>query len=62
MNIITHIAAFALVLLGGDWLLTWLGVLPTTSFGGQPQGGIDGAALVVAGLLLMLWTSRRADI
>jgi hypothetical protein len=62
MNIVTHIAAFALVLLGGDWLLTALGVLPTTSFSGQAQGGIDGAALVVAGLLLLIWTGRRADV
>jgi hypothetical protein len=53
MQIITYIVAFALVLLGGEWILKWLGVVPG-SLVGDSRSGLFGAVLVLVGLILLL--------
>jgi hypothetical protein len=58
MQIVSYIVAFALIVLGGDWVLKWLGMVPG-SMAGETQWGVFGGVLIMAGLMLMLGTSRR---
>ncbi len=59
MHILTYITAFLLILLGGDWLLQWLNVVPG-SMSGESQSGLYGAVMVTGGLFLLLWTGRQS--
>lgn len=61
MQITCYIISFILIIMGADWLLQWLNVM-SGSMSGENQSGLYGAALVVAGLFLMLWTGRRNSI
>jgi len=58
MQIISYVIGVVLLVLGGVWVLQGLNVIPG-DMAGQVKWAVDGAALVVIGLLLMIWTSRR---
>ncbi|HZK98392.1 MAG TPA: hypothetical protein VFC47_00700 [Caulobacteraceae bacterium] len=59
VKIIAYIVGAALLLLGGGWILQGLNVMPGSVMTGHIQWSVYGAVLVVAGLVLIVWTRRR---
>ena len=59
MKMIGYIVGAVLIVLGGGWILQGLNVLPGSFMTGHIQWSVYGAVLVVAGLVLIVWTRRR---
>jgi len=59
VKMIGYIVGAVLIVLGGGWILQGLNVLPGSFMTGHIQWSVYGAVLVVAGLVLIVWTRRR---
>ena len=60
MRIAVGIVGVLLVLLGCVWFLQGINVLPGSFMTGHIQWAVYGAILAVLGVLLIVWTRRRA--
>jgi hypothetical protein len=54
-----NIFAVMLILAGGVFLLQGINILPGSFMTGDPQWAINGGILIVVGIGLILWASRR---
>jgi TRAP-type mannitol/chloroaromatic compound transport system permease small subunit len=61
MQITSYLVAFALILMGCDWVLRWLGVISSPAVGAS-QWGVFGGLMIIGGLMLMLGTGRRFNL
>ena len=59
MKIALRVAGVILVLAGGIWFLQGINVLPGSFMTGQIRWAVYGCLAIVAGIVLLLWASRR---
>lgn len=60
MRLIITIFGALLALLGGVWVLQGLNILPGSFMTGDIKWAIYGGIAVVVGLILIVWSRRRA--
>ena len=60
MKLIVTILGALLALLGGVWVLQGLNILPGSFMTGDIKWAIYGGIAVVVGLILIVWSRRRA--
>jgi len=60
MKLIVTIFGALLALLGGVWVLQGLNILPGSFMTGDIKWAIYGGIAVVVGLILIVWSRRRA--
>ena len=60
MKIIATIFGALLTLLGGVWVLQGLNILPGSFMTGDIKWAIYGAIAVVVGLVMIVWSRRKA--
>ena len=59
MRIFLNILSLMLILAGGVFFLQGINILPGSFMTGDPQWAINGGILIVAGIGIILWASRR---
>ena len=59
MKISLKIFGVILILAGGIFFLQGINILPGSSMTGEPQWAINGGILILVGIGLILWASRR---
>lgn len=60
MKLVLTVVGVIAILMGGIWILQGLNVLPGSFMTGHIQWAVYGAILAVLGVLLIVWTRRRA--
>jgi hypothetical protein len=58
--VIARVVAGLLLLIGTIWFLQGIGVLPGSFMSGQPRWAFNGAVAVAIGVILIVWSVRRA--
>ena len=61
IRIILRIAGFLLILAGAVWFLQGINVLPGSFMTGRTEWVIYGVIAVAAGIVLLVFTSRRTN-
>jgi hypothetical protein len=59
MKTFLNIIAVLLILAGGTFFLQGINILPGSYMTGDPTWAIIGGVMIVIGITLMLWASRR---
>ena len=59
MKIFLNILSVMLVLAGSIFFLQGINILPGSFMSGEPQWAVNGGILIVVGIGLILWASRR---
>jgi hypothetical protein len=59
MKTLLNILGIILVLAGSVFFLQGINVLPGSFMTGDPQWAINGAVMIIIGLGLLFWASRR---
>lgn len=59
MKTISYSISILLILAGGTFFLQGINLLPGSFMSGDPQWAINGAAMIVVALGLLLWVNRR---
>ena len=60
MRVIARVVAGLLLLIGTIWFLQGIGVLPGSFMSGQPRWAFNGAVAIAIGVILIIWSVRRA--
>ena len=60
MRLIARVVAGLLLLIGTIWFLQGIGVLPGSFMSGQPRWAFNGAVAIAVGVILIIWSVRRA--
>jgi hypothetical protein len=61
VKIVLNVLGVLLVMFGGVWFLQGLNLFPGQSFmNGQIRWSINGGIAFVLGVILLIWTNRRA--
>jgi hypothetical protein len=58
--VIARVVAGLLLLIGTIWFLQGIGVLPGSFMSGQPRWAFNGAVAIAIGVILIIWSVRRA--
>jgi hypothetical protein len=58
--VIARVVAGLLLLIGAIWFLQGIGVLPGSFMSGQPRWAFNGAVAIAIGVILIIWSVRRA--
>jgi hypothetical protein len=58
--VIARFVAGLLLLIGTIWFLQGIGVLPGSFMSGQPRWAFNGAVAIAIGVILIIWSVRRA--
>jgi len=59
MRIVLNIVGVVLVLLGSNWVLQGINVLPGRFMSGQMRWAVRGGILVFAGIAGLVWANRK---
>jgi hypothetical protein len=59
MKTFLNIIAVLLILAGGTFFLQGINILPGSYMTGDPKWAIIGGVMIMIGITLMLWASRR---
>jgi hypothetical protein len=59
MRTFLNIIAVLLILAGGTFFLQGINILPGSYMTGDPKWAIIGGVMIMIGITLMLWASRR---
>lgn len=59
MRIFFRILAVLLILAGAVWFLQGINLLPGSFMTGQVQWAVYGGLAIIAGIVIILWTTRR---